>query len=538
MFITIALIPIFRVMAVKAGIVDIPNGRKVHDAPMPKIGGIAIACGALIPILVLSRFGPTDKFMWSVVAGAWIIVVFGFLDDVKNLGYKTKFLGQILGAFVVMMYGGLKITQLGALLPNGYVLPDVIALPLTLFTIVGVTNAINLADGLDGLAGGISLIGFICIGYLGYCCENMVIAMMSAAMVGGIFGFLRFNTYPASLFMGDSGSQFIGFLAITLSLGLTQGYTPLSPMLPLLLLGLPVLDTLTVMIQRVKNGTSLFTADKNHLHHKLIGLGLYHTEAVFIIYVMQTILVTFAFLFRFYSEWMLLLFYGVFSGTILFLIFLAHQKELRFQRPGLFDRVIKKRLAIFKQEQNLIKMSFGTVELMFPFILVFTCFLPANVPFYVSLMCIVFFLAIIFSNIFKKRYIGGTLRVALYLLIPFLVYVSETERVLWAMNGAFKYYNFSYGILAILVIITIKFSRRQQGFQVTPLDFLILVAALVIPNLPDPRIQSFHMGMMATKVIVLLFTYEVWICELRGRLRRVEMSTMAALLVLGIRGMV
>ena len=106
----------------------------------------------------------------------------------------------------------------------------------------------------------------------------------------------------------------------------------------------------------------------------------------------------------------------------------------------------------------------------------------------------------------------------------------------WAANGAFKYYNISFGILAILVIVTIKYSRRQKGFKVTPLDFLILFAALVIPNLPDPRIQSYHMGMLATKIIVLLFSYEVWICELRGRLGRAGSSTIAALLVLAVRG--
>jgi len=514
-------------------IVDVPNDRKVHDQPMPKVGGIAIAFGSLVPIFFLSQMTP---FMWSVVMGSWIVVGFGFLDDIKDLGYKTKFFGQVAAAFVVVFYGGLEIKCLGAMLPENYCLPGVVSIPLTVIAIVGVTNAINLADGLDGLAGGIMLLTFICIGYLAYCSEKIFITMMSAAMVGGIFGFLRYNTFPATLFMGDSGSQLLGFLGITLCLGLTQDHTPLSPMLPLLLLGFPVLDTLMVMTERMVNGKSPFFADKNHLHHKFMRLGLYHTEAVFLIYVMQATLVTFAFVFRFYSEWLLLCLYLVFSGILLIWIFLANRNGWRFERPGIFDRVIKDRLKILKEEQTLIRSSFGAVEIALPMLLIFTCFLPADVPSYVSIMSIIFALMVFLSGMFKKEWAGMCLRLALYLLIPFLIYASETHRVTWAANGGFKFYNLSFGMLAVFVVLTVKYTRRTRGFKATPMDFLILFVALVIPNLPDPKIQSFHMGMMATKVIVLLFSYEVWICELRERLGRAESSTIAALLVLAVRG--
>lgn len=530
-----ALIPIFKTVAMKMNIVDVPNERKVHDQPMPKVGGIAMTFGALIPVLFFT-FRQTHAFNRSVLIGAGIVVVFGFLDDIKDLGYKTKFFGQVLAALIVIFFGGVKITCLGTLLPENYTLPIFIAVPLTLIAIVGVTNAINLSDGLDGLAGGIMLLTFICIGYLAYRCEHVFIAMMSASMVGAIFGFLRYNTYPATLFMGDSGSQLLGFLGITLSLGLTQDHTPLSPLLPMILLGFPVLDTLTVMAERLVNGKSMFVADKNHFHHKFIGLGLFHNEAVFLIYVMHAALVTFAFMFRFYSEWLLLFFYLISSGVVLTLIFLAYRNGFRFQRPGVFDRVVKQRLKIFKEEQTLIRSTFGAIEIVLPILLIFTCFLPADVPSYWSIISIIFTLIIFFSGIFKKEWAGMSLRLALYLLIPFLIYFSESNRVAWAANGGFKFYNLSFGMLAIFVILTIKYTRRTKGFKATPMDFLILFVALVIPNLPDPNIQSFQMGMVATKVIVLLFSYEVWICELRGRLGRAGSSTIAALLVLAVRG--
>lgn len=223
------------------------------------------------------------------------------------------------------------------LLPDNVFLPDWFAIPFTLIAIVGVTNAINLSDGLDGLAGGISLLSFICIGCLAYCSANIVIALLSIAVVGAILGFLRFNTYPAVMFMGDAGSQLLGFLAVTLSLALTQGNTSFTPLLPLILLGFPVLDTLTVMFERVAGGKSPFVADKNHFHHKLIRLGLYHTEAVLVIYIFQAFLVTSAFVFRFYPEWFLLIFYIIFSTGILSGFFVAKKRGWKFKRYDLAD---------------------------------------------------------------------------------------------------------------------------------------------------------------------------------------------------------
>jgi len=168
----------------------------------------------------------------------------------------------VIAALVIILYGGITIDNLGVLLPEGYLLPKAISILLTLMVIVGVTNAINLSDGLDGLAGGITLLTFICIAYLAFRCENIAIAISAVAAAGAIFGFLRYNTHPAVIFMGDSGSQFIGFLAIVLPVALTQQNTPLSPFLPLIILGFPILDTMTVMTERIADGRSPFVADK------------------------------------------------------------------------------------------------------------------------------------------------------------------------------------------------------------------------------------------------------------------------------------
>ena len=282
MFITLMLVPILKTAALKLNWgIDMPDPRKMHKTPKARIGGIAMAFGVLIPVVL---WFDGSRFVNSVLIGAWIIVIFGIADDLKGLGWRAKFFGQFLAAAVVVFYGTAKICHLGQCMPEGMVLPVFVSMPLTLVVIVGVTNAINLSDGLDGLAGGVLLLIFICIGYLAFTmrgyADNLFIMMISLAVIGSLVGFLRFNTYPSTIFMGDTGSQMLGFLASTLSIGLTQSNPVLSPVIPLLLLGFPVLDTIVVMMERILAGRSPFEADKNHFHHKLIRMGLFHTEAV------------------------------------------------------------------------------------------------------------------------------------------------------------------------------------------------------------------------------------------------------------------
>ena len=533
MFITIALIPIFKGLAVRVNVMDVPNDRKVHSYPMPKSGGIAMALGVLVSVFF---WVPTTEFVSAVLIGAGIIVLFGLIDDVLNLEWKIKLAGQCAAALVVILYGGVKIKCLGMLLPDDVFLPDWFAIPFTLIAIVGVTNAINLSDGLDGLAGGISLLSFICIGCLAYCGENIVIALLSIAVVGAILGFLRFNTYPAVLFMGDAGSQLLGFLAVTFSLALTQGNTSYTTLLPLILLGFPVLDTLTVMFERVARGKSPFVADKNHFHHKLICLGLYHTEAVLVIYIFQAFLVTFAFVFRFYSEWFFLIFYMIFSAGILSGFFVAKKSDWKFKRYDLIDKVIKGRLRILKEKNILIKVSSRIVEIGIPLLLLFTCFLPTSIPIYFSFISMALLGLILVTLWIKKEWMSSVLRLTLYPSISLMIYWGETDMVVWMNDNLVVPYNLSFGFLFFFVILTLKFTRRRNGFKSTPMDFLILFIALVVPNFPDKQIQSYHLGLMAAKIIFFFFSYEILIGELRVDLNRLGAVTMLALVVMSVRG--
>ncbi len=383
-FITVSLIPVMTRLAARFQFVDVPDQRKVHDIPVPRIGGLAIALGAFVPVIFWIT---ADGFVRAYLIGAGALVIFGLLDDLKGLGYKAKFGGQLLAALVVVFYGGVKIASLGTLLRGVAQMPDWFAVTLTLFAIVGVTNAINLSDGLDGLAGGISLLGFCCIGYLAYLAGNNIVILLSLSLGGAIFGFLRFNTHPASLFMGDTGSQLLGFSAVVFAIKITQGDTPLSPVLPLIILGFPVLDTLTVMVERVREGRPPFSPDKNHFHHRLMRLGMSHTEAVFSIYVIQAMMIVSAILFKYYSDWALLISYTAFSTLIIGAFVAADRAGFRFKQKPLLDFAFTGWLRKIRDRNWVIKISFSLAKIIIPVLLLFSCLLPARVPEYVSLVC-------------------------------------------------------------------------------------------------------------------------------------------------------
>ena len=531
MFTTIVLIPIFAGLAGRLKALDMPNERKVHTIPIPKVGGIAMALGIVIPILL---WAPVNQFVRSVMVASWIIVVFGVIDDLINMNYKVKFIGQIAATMVVIFYGDLTINSLGGMLPESYELPRFLSILITLIVIVGVTNAINLSDGLDGLAGGICLLSFICLGYLSYRQGYQDPIIFSVAMIGAILGFLRFNTYPASVFMGDAGSQLLGFIFITLSLGLTQKGSNLNPVLPLVFMALPILDTLNVMAERIMEGRWPFHPDKKHMHHKLLALGFYHNESVLLIYIYHAFFVTSGFLFRHYSEWFLLSYYVIFSSLAVSLLWIFNQRGWNRRRYRFIDLVIKGRLRVLKEKQIIVKISFCLVQVLAPVILVFSCLVPAGIPDYFALFAILFLIALLLFKHVKKSWQVYLLRIPPFLMIPFIIYLGEENAAAWLQTDYIRFYNLSFGVLVFFILLTLRFSRRQ-AFKSTPMDFLILFIALVVPNLPDTQIQSFRMGLVAAKIIALFFSFEVLIGELRSDYEKLIPYLFTALLVILVR---
>lgn len=290
---TFATTPLVRRFAFKIGAIDIPkDNRRMHKKPTPRIGGLAIVFGFTVATLC---FAQPSRQLYGTLAGAAIIAVMGVIDDCKNLPAKLKFVIQIIAALVVVFAGDIKIdvfTNPNFLSDNPYwVLPEWLSVTLTVIWIVFITNAVNFIDGLDGLAAGVSAIMSISLVFISIRVGEYSIAILGIALMGSCFGFLPFNFNPAKIFMGDTGSTFLGFMLATLSIqGVFKSYAVISFAVPLLILGLPLFDALFAMIRRILRGQSPMTADRGHLHHRLVDMGFSQKQTVFILYAISGVL--------------------------------------------------------------------------------------------------------------------------------------------------------------------------------------------------------------------------------------------------------
>lgn len=285
----IALIatPIISKIAFRIGAVDRPDARKVHSRIMPRMGGIAIYLAVSLAILITGSMTGLAPQVKGLLLGGTIITLVGLIDDLKNLSPRVKLLGQIVAASVLVAYGSkvMFITNpFGSLI---YLNPFGIdfGIPLTILWVVGVTNAVNLVDGLDGLAGGLASIAALTIGVIAWHEGQMMAVIPALTLFAAIAGFLRYNFFPAKIFMGDSGSLFLGYMLAGLSvMGLTKGAAVMSMFVPVLIFGIPIFDTLFAILRRYINNKPIFQADKEHLHHRLLALGLSHKQTVLIMY--------------------------------------------------------------------------------------------------------------------------------------------------------------------------------------------------------------------------------------------------------------
>ena len=290
---TFATTPLVRRFAFKIGAIDIPkDNRRMHKKPTPRIGGLAIIFGFTVATLC---FAQPSRQLYGTLAGAAIIAVMGVIDDCKNLPAKLKFVIQIIAALVVVFAGDIKIdvfTNPNFLSDNPYwVLPEWLSVTLTVIWIVFITNAVNFIDGLDGLAAGVSAIMSISLVFISIRVGEYSIAILGIALMGSCFGFLPFNFNPAKIFMGDTGSTFLGFMLATFSIqGVFKSYAVISFAVPLLILGLPLFDALFAMIRRILRGQSPMTADRGHLHHRLVDMGFSQKQTVFILYAISGVL--------------------------------------------------------------------------------------------------------------------------------------------------------------------------------------------------------------------------------------------------------
>jgi UDP-GlcNAc:undecaprenyl-phosphate/decaprenyl-phosphate GlcNAc-1-phosphate transferase len=507
MVVTIAWLPVLARLATKWGIVDKPGIRKVHAIPIPRIGGLAMVIGVLVAAIIVIPLDPDDQY-FLIAAG--VLAAFGAADDRFDLDYRVKLVGQLLAILIVVVAGDAQIHSLT--LDERLLLPQWISIPLTVLFLVGITNAINLADGLDGLAGGTT---FLCLGalaMLSHSSGQFVTAALSLAFAGAILGFLRFNTFPASVFMGDAGSQLLGFAVGVLSLRATQsGTSALSAATPILLLALPILDTLSVMVQRVSEGRSPFSPDKNHIHHKLLALGFDHHEAVMVIYLIQADLFLLAYWMRYESDLAILGVVTVFFVVSLTIFHRAARSGWRLRSP--LDAKQGPPLARFVskilQPQYLPRWSYLTVALAVGvyavLILIDTASLSGDVQ---LLLLALLGVTCVLLAILRAKPLNIIEKAAFYITATVLVYLDSVvlpeHRMFSSLGWA------AIAVAAAGTVTRLRLSPDRR-FVLTPLDLIILFVALVVPSLPGTFAMPDGGAAGIAKLVTLFYAIEVLI---------------------------
>ena len=282
--------PIVKILAFRIGAVDVPkDNRRMHKKPTARIGGLAIFYGFIISILC---FAEIDTQLRGILIGCIIIVVLGIFDDIYSLNALFKFVIQICAALIVVMHG-VRIDHFSnfGIGTNPYISLGIWSVPITVLWIVGVTNAVNLIDGLDGLAAGVSTISTVSLFAISLIMREPAVAIVTAAVAGAGFGFLPYNIHPAKIFMGDTGSTFLGFILGSISIvGLFKSYAVISLAVPFLILGLPIFDTAFAIIRRLMRGQSPMHPDRGHVHHRLIDLGFDQKQTVIILLITSGLL--------------------------------------------------------------------------------------------------------------------------------------------------------------------------------------------------------------------------------------------------------
>ncbi|MBQ3054043.1 MAG: undecaprenyl/decaprenyl-phosphate alpha-N-acetylglucosaminyl 1-phosphate transferase [Clostridia bacterium] len=316
-------VPFVKNIAVKAGAIDYPkDGRRMHNKPIPRLGGISIFYGFIISILC---FGNLDRQLWGIIIGAVIIVSLGIIDDIKALNAKPKFFIQLAASIIPVIMGS-RIVFVSVPFANqvtNIVFSDILSYVISVLWIVGVTNAVNLIDGLDGLAAGVSTIASASIFFIALINGNAFVTLISVILVGACLGFLPYNLNPASIFMGDTGATFLGYIMAVMSIqGMFKSYTLITFVVPVLILGLPLFDTSFAIIRRIIKHKPIMEADRGHLHHRLIDMGFNQKQTVIILYTISALLGLSSIIMEGYDEQTgILLLVSVFVFVLLAIIF-------------------------------------------------------------------------------------------------------------------------------------------------------------------------------------------------------------------------
>jgi len=520
--ITAALIPLFARWAPHIGLTDAPGPRKVHSAPVPRVGGIAMAAGMLTPALLMLQLNPALNGMF---VGLVVLLVVGVWDDRVEATYWVKFLGQFLAVTLAMEIGDIRIHTLAFGTPGE--LPHGFSWALTFVFLVGVTNAVNLSDGLDGLAGGMAFLCLVAIALLATASGNTLVTFVALIQAGAILGFLRFNTHPARVFMGDGGSQVLGFSTGVLAILATQGEgAAVSAALPLLLIGVPIIDTLGVMVRRISEGRSPFSSDRNHLHHKLLYLGFSHRQAVIFIYALQATLFLIAYFLRFESDWLITAIFCTFAFAVLGTLRWVGRAGWRLRERTEITRASGGWAATHLPSARIQELALTAMGLGLAAYVAVTLLQTGNVESDVGILCLtllaVFLIVLGVARTESSR--TWVDRVAAYVGVVMIVYLDQTAPAKGELVSGLSWTALALTGAAALVRFWLSPARR---FEVTSLDVLVVFIAVVLPNLPGSIHLPEDLPAGIAKAVILLYVVEALLAlELKRAVPRAALALM------------
>jgi UDP-GlcNAc:undecaprenyl-phosphate GlcNAc-1-phosphate transferase len=529
---SLMIMPSLYNLSIKVGGVDMPDQeRKIHDKAIPRIGGIAILCGLLISVML---FCTTSPFLSGLVTGGLIIFFVGFIDDLRNLTPFQKLAGQIIGASVGVIISQNHLKTLGNLFSQGSIdLHPGIAIPFTIFCIVGLINSLNMIDGLDGLAGGVSAIACLALAILALETGALQVFLVTVALLGAVIGFLAHNSYPARIFMGDAGSNLLGFTLGMLAVRLLDVSPGISPVAILIILSVPVFDTLYVIVRRLVSGRPVMSPDRAHLHHRLLDIGLGHKASVLAVYGWTYLMAAVAVLSYDASDSSLSLFILV-AIAIFYLLLSAIPKCWSVNNYQVSTDMPFLKTSWSEAMERFCRRLLLLARYLVVIILAITVTVDLEPNLYFATTAAVLLCSLLLGIAFNFTWSNHLLLATLYLTGVYLIFEAENfgrSATLWNFS-VLTLSAYLFAVIGLLVGIKIFIRKRYNILMNSALEFSVLLAVIFVPLMPDQIAATYHLLTVAGKSIILFVAYKLFLISNDARRNRVViMASLLALIV-------
>jgi len=515
MFLSLSFIPVIKALSEHYGFVDVPNERKIHNSHTPRLGGLGIFLSFLICFYFLGEF---NSMTLSLIAGATVIVIVGIFDDICNIRPRYKLLGQIAAATIIIFYGNIFFE---------FNAPLYIEIILTYFWILGVTNAVNLIDGMDGLASGLALIGFAALGVAASMKGNVYLTTLCFVMAGSILGFLRFNLPPAVIFMGDTGSLFLGFTISVLSLIISyKSGTVFSVLIPVMFISIPVFDTFLAVIRRLGKGQHPFSADKEHLHHRLLELHFTPKQTLLIFYSLSALLGAVAVIFNNKQVK-----YGLIIAFVLIYAFLVILKISHFFNFNqivlkINDKIryIKNLAAENKADSNFIScLNYIISGITYLFLIV----IAANKTNwnYAEIVTILIFASVVSMSIWLSKVFDIKNDFVNFLIFWFLYYIN----LFIVSNNMAKDFFIVYCLLVLLLFLKLIIKKRVDFLLISPMEILAIYGLFMINLMNNISITN---NLLTLFLTIIMYYPNKAILTARYKYYRYHIAFMLIILIL------